>query len=225
MLQCMSIPPCVKTTQTCPRTGLEVRNPKQVSRGQKPRCWQGCGPSRGPSIETASWPSQPPEVRSPRSWGPSVHRQSWQQHPLARALSHGLLLWPVSPASPSPKGPLWLQGAHLGSPGQSHRKIPDLVTSQQPPRCGRPHSHSSGGQDADILGRGGHPMVKLPQHPWGPSGPNQSACDPARALCPTSPHKGWPEVHSRPQALSLHQGSQMPTVSITLPPWAHPKTP
>lgn len=87
MLQCMSIPPCVQTTQTCPLTGLEVRSPKQVSRGQKPRCWQGCGPSRGPSGETASWPSQPLEVPSPQSWGPSDHRQSWQQHPLTCALS------------------------------------------------------------------------------------------------------------------------------------------
>ena len=28
MLQCMSIPPCIQTTQTCPLTGLEVRSPK-----------------------------------------------------------------------------------------------------------------------------------------------------------------------------------------------------
>lgn len=55
--------------------------------GPKTMVWQGCGPSRGPSGETASWPSWPLEVPSPQSWGPSNHRQSWQQHPLTCALS------------------------------------------------------------------------------------------------------------------------------------------
>ena len=85
LLQSMSITPCAKTTQTCPLTGLEVRSPKQVSLGQNPQWQQCCGSSRGPSGETASRPSQPLEVPSPRSWGPTIRRQGWQQHPLACA--------------------------------------------------------------------------------------------------------------------------------------------
>lgn len=120
---------------------------------------------------------------------------------------------------PLPTGPLWLQEAHLGSPGQSHRKILDLVTSQQPPYR-QVTVTCSGGQDADILGGegSGSSTTSIPWDHQVPTNLLMALSEPV-----STPPRA--EVHPGPRLCPSTREARCPLPPSPSPPWAHPKTP